>query len=125
MKKWILPRGCGKTTMLLTESIRTGAVIVTFRDPQYILDLAEYLGIDENKFPKPIRFQKFLDSNFRRQKHNEKYLIDELDLCLEQLDVVGYSNTPTFLMDRHEEENEEIPVEYSIFIDKVNKIFNS
>ena len=89
MIKIIRPRGCGKTTSLLKLARENGYIVVepTKKHAEYIqkmADITDCIGVCV------ISFQEFLrDSAWSRQK----YLIDELDLSIEQMGVIGYSNT--------------------------------
>lgn len=94
MKKIISTRGSGKTTSLIYESARTGAPIICFSEKSacYIEQLAL-----RNKLiiPKPISIKEFAINGYVCDGKN-KFLIDELDACINQLfkgNLIGYSLT--------------------------------
>lgn len=88
MKKWIMPRGAGKTTHLIYEAYNKNAIIVAKASSLiYINELAKRMNVD---IKPPITFERFLVETRGR---DEKYLIDELDLYLKGLNIIGYSNS--------------------------------
>ena len=87
MKIYSAERGVGRTTALIKESAKTGAIIVAASYPMvdYIACLAKRLGLD---IPEPITVTNYLKllvcGGFNRE---QKYLIDELQMMLSQMNV--------------------------------------
>ena len=85
-------RGSGKTTTLLYLAKGSGAAIV---EPTHELtDLAKYnakrLGLTNVTI---ISMHEFLDPSASIRYKNKKFLIDELDMFLVNLNVEGYTKT--------------------------------
>ena len=87
MKIYAAERQTGKTTMLVKESAKIGAIIVTANYPMcnYIMGFAHYLGLD---IPNPITVTQYI----KILAHgglgkSQKYLIDELQMALSQMNV--------------------------------------
>ena len=80
-------RGSGKTTKLIELAHENGYILVVpnFRMSKYAAELAAHLGYRDVQI---IDFTHFLA---RFPKCKEKFLIDELDMCLADLYVAGYS----------------------------------
>ena len=87
MKIYSAERGVGKTTTLIKESAKTGAIIVVGVYPManYIMGLAKRLNLD---IPEPITVTKYLKllvcGGLNRE---QKYLVDELQIMLSQMNV--------------------------------------
>ncbi len=87
MKIYSAERGVGKTTALIKESAKTGAIIVVGVYPManYIMSLAKRLNLD---IPEPITVTKYLKllvcGGFNRE---QKYLVDDLQMVLSQMNV--------------------------------------
>lgn len=87
MNIYAAERQTGKTTMLVKESAKTGAIIVAPNRQMgsYIVGLADRLGVD---IPAPITvkqyFQVLASGNFG---NSQKYLVDELQMMLSQMGV--------------------------------------
>lgn len=87
MKVYSAERGAGKTTMLIEESARTGAIIVVLSYPMvnYTMVLAMRLNLD---IPEPITVTNYLKALVRGGLNREqKYLIDDLHEMLSQMNV--------------------------------------
>ena len=87
MKVYSAERGAGKTTMLIEESARTGAIIVVSSYPMvnYTMVLAMRLNLD---IPEPITVTNYLKALVRGGLNREqKYLIDDLHEMLSQMNV--------------------------------------
>lgn len=87
MKIYDAERHTGKTTMLVKESAKTGAIIVTATYPMcnYVIGLAHYLKLD---IPTPMTVAQYI----KILAHDglgksQKYLIDELQMVLSQMNV--------------------------------------
>lgn len=89
MIRIIKPRGAGKTTSLLKLAKDHGYIFVATTDLQakYIKKMADDMGCQEVPI---ISFCEFMG---QKERNKNKYLIDELDLCLKSAGVCGYSNT--------------------------------
>lgn len=111
MELYISGRQCGKTTMLIKESARTGATIAvaTYQMAQHILFLAEQMGLD---IPQPVTYAEIFNS-YRLNKKT-RYLVDELQMMFSQLNIdaatmnlgtephqIGYSPRVYILDERH------------------------
>lgn len=84
-------RGSGKTTKLLNLAQEEGYVIV-----EPIAKIADYVrrkATEKGLNVKVITVHELLYC--QRGARREKYLIDELDMFLSSLGIVGYSNGPT------------------------------
>lgn len=87
MKIYSAERGVGKTTALIKESAKTGAIIVVTSYPManHTMGLAKRLGLD---IPEPITVTNYLKllvcGGFNRE---QKYLVDELQMMLSQMNV--------------------------------------
>lgn len=87
MNIYAAERQTGKTTMLVKESAKTGAIIVTPNSlmGNYIISLADRLGVD---IPAPITVKQYLQILARGSlASGQKYLIDELQMMLSQMGV--------------------------------------
>lgn len=87
MKVYSAKRGAGKTTMLIEESARTGAIIVVSSYPMvnYTMGLAMRLNLD---IPEPITVTNYLKALVHEGLNKErKYLIDDLHVILSQMNV--------------------------------------
>lgn len=87
MKVYSAKRGAGKTTMLIEESARTGAIIVVSSYPMvnYTMVLAMRLNLD---IPEPITVTNYLKALVHGGLNKErKYLIDDLHVILSQMNV--------------------------------------
>lgn len=84
MRIYISGRQCGKTTMLIKESAQAGATIAVanYHMAQEVLFLAEKMGLD---IPQPVTYAEIFKSYRLNQK--KRYLVDELQLMLSQLNV--------------------------------------
>ena len=106
MEIYIAGRQTGKTTMLIKESARTGATIAvaTHTMVNYVIGMAKQMGLE---IPTPVTYSAVFD-NFRRNG-KARYLIDELQMMLHQLNVDtttlgyqdGYSPMIYILDERH------------------------
>lgn len=87
MKIYSAERGVGKTTALIKESAKTGAIIVVTLYPMvnHTMGLAKRLGLD---IPEPITVTNYLKllvcGGFNRE---QKYLVDDLQMVLSQMNV--------------------------------------
>ena len=87
MNIYAAERQTGKTTMLVKESAKTGAIIVTPNRQMgsYIISLADRLGVD---IPAPITVKQYLQIlAMGRPASGQKYLVDELQMMLSQMGV--------------------------------------
>lgn len=85
MTVYIAGRQTGKTLFLIRESARTGAVIVapTYQMANYIDKMARDFGL---KIPPPIVTVDWI--KMMPHKQDQKYLVDELQSALHQMNVV-------------------------------------
>lgn len=87
MKIYASERQSGKTTMLVKQSAKTGAIIVVASYPmgRHIELLAHDLGLD---IPAPITVSNYIkilaNGGLGR---TQKYLVDELQMMLNQMNV--------------------------------------
>lgn len=87
MKIYAAERQSGKTTMLVKQSAKTGAIIVvaSYQMGKYVELLAHNLGLD---IPTPITVSNYIkilaNGGLGR---TEKYLVDELQMMLCQMNV--------------------------------------
>lgn len=87
MNIYAAERQTGKTTMLVKESAKTGAIIVTPNRQMgsYIISLADRLGVD---IPAPITVKQYIQILANgRPASGQKYLVDELQMMLSQMGV--------------------------------------
>lgn len=87
MKIYSAERGAGKTTTLIEESAKTGAIIVvaSYSMINYTMGLAKRLNLD---IPKPITVTNYLRVLiYGGLNRNQKYLVDELQMILSQMNV--------------------------------------
>ena len=87
MKIYSAERGIGKTTALIKESAKTGAIIVAASYPMvnYIIGLAKQLNLD---IPEPITVTNYLKLLvYGGRNREQKYLVDELQIMLRQMNV--------------------------------------
>lgn len=109
MKLYISPRQHGKTTMLVKKSAETGAIIVTANNQmaKHVELIANELGLD---IPKPISVRKYIiDLAGGGLNNTQKYLIDELQMMLYQMNVEMATvniDVVDILHDYHLKENE-------------------
>lgn len=111
MEFYISSRQCGKTTMLIKESARTGAVIAvaTYQMIQHVEQRARLLGL---KIPRPVTYSQIFHSF--REGEKTRYLVDELQMMLDQLNIdavtmnlgtkthqIGYSPRVYILDEQH------------------------
>lgn len=85
MNIYAAERQTGKTTMLVKESAKTGAIIVTPNSlmGNYIISLADRLGVD---IPAPITVKQYIQIlAMGRLASGQKYLVDELQMMLSQM----------------------------------------
>lgn len=85
MTVYIAGRQTGKTLFLIRESARTGAIIVapTYQMANYIDKMARDFGL---KIPPPIATVDWI--KMMLHKRDQKYLVDELQSALHQMNVV-------------------------------------
>lgn len=85
MTVYIAGRQTGKTLFLIRESARTGAIIVapTNQMVNYIDKMARDFGL---KIPPPITIVDWI--KMMPHKRDQKYLVDELQSALHQMNVV-------------------------------------
>lgn len=99
-------RQWGKTTFLIKKSAETGAIIVapTREMASSILWRANELNLD---IPCPISIRQFINQD--HPKKDQNYLIDELQSCLNQLQItdatmnieaLGYLTPPVSIMEK-------------------------
>lgn len=87
MKIYASERQSGKTTMLVKQSAKTGAIIVvaSYSMGRYVELLAHDLGLD---IPAPITVSNYIkilaNGDLGR---TQKYLVDELQMMLNQMNV--------------------------------------
>ena len=112
MKVYSAKRGTGKTTMLIEESARTGAIIVVSSYPMvnYTMVLAMRLNLD---IPEPITVTNYLKALVHGGLNKEqKYLIDDLHAILSQMNVeaatmdVNYIEPIATIKEREQRERE-------------------
>lgn len=84
MKVYVSNRQTGKTTKLIRESAKTGAIIATnsCHTAAYIKYLAKQIGLT---IPDPVTYQAMIKDCMK--KKTKRYLIDELHMMLWQLGV--------------------------------------
>lgn len=87
MKIYAAERQTGKTTMLIKESAKTGAIIIapTYCMCNYIMGLAHGLKLD---IPTPITVTQYVQIlvNGGLGK-SQKYLVDELQMMFSQMNI--------------------------------------
>lgn len=83
METHIIPRNCGKTTMLIKKSAETGDRIICCneREANMIEFMAQELNLD---IPFPISYNKFLKKHYVGNR-NSGFLLDNVDRFLEYL----------------------------------------
>lgn len=93
MIKILGERRSGKTTKLLKLAHENGYILVepTFRMVEFTERLAKENGYDDVEILHARQFNMRNPGLFM-QDYNNHYLIDELDMCLNTMNVVGYSN---------------------------------
>lgn len=105
MEIYISGRQCGKTTMLIKESARTGATIAVATYPMVyeIEKLAKHMSLN---IPQPVTYAEIFKT-YRNNK-TKRYLVDELQMMLGQLNVdtatLGYEedhSTRVYILDEH------------------------
>lgn len=81
---YISGRQFGKTTMLIKESARTGATIAvaTYTMVNYVVGMARKMGLE---IPTPVTYSQIFNSF--REGEKTRYLVDELQMMLSQLNV--------------------------------------
>lgn len=87
MKIYSAERGAGKTTALVEESAKTGAIIVvaSYSMVNYIIGLAKRLNLD---IPDPITVTNYLKVLvYGGLNREQKYLVDDLQMMLSQMNV--------------------------------------
>ena len=84
MKIIAAKRQTGKTTMLIKESARTGATIAlaTYQMANCVQDMAAQMGL---KIPEPVTYAEMFRTY--RENKTKRYLVDELQMMLSQLNV--------------------------------------
>ena len=84
MEIYISGRQFGKTTMLIKESARTGATIAvaTYQMAEHVEFLAKQMGLE---IPTPVTYAAIFNSF--RVNEAKRYLVDELQMMLGQLNV--------------------------------------
>lgn len=94
MIKILGERRSGKTTKLLKLAHENGYILVepTFQMVDFTKRLAKENGYDDVEILCALQFNMRNPGLFM-QDYNNRYLIDELDMCLNTMNVVGYSNT--------------------------------
>lgn len=94
MIKILGERCSGKTTKLLNLAHENGYILVepTFQMAEFAKRLAKELGYDDVEIVCALQFNMRNPGLFMRDCNN-RYLMDELDMCLKTMNVVGYSNT--------------------------------
>lgn len=85
-------RGSGKTTKLLYLAQGSGAVIVepTCKMTDFVRNKAKRLGLTNVTV---ISMHELLLPSATSRYNGKKFLIDEIDMFLENLNVEGYSKT--------------------------------
>lgn len=85
-------RGSGKTTKLLYLAQGSGAAIVepTRAMAEFVKNEAKQLGLNNVTV---ISMHELLDPAVSTRYKNNKFLIDEIDMFLENLNVEGYTKT--------------------------------
>lgn len=85
---YVANRQSGKTTTLIRESARTGAIIVVanYKMAQYVEVMARQLNLE---IPTPITVGYYITllSRGGLNTKSQKYLIDELQMMLHQMNV--------------------------------------
>lgn len=88
MEKIIGERGSGKTTKLIELAHSEGCVLV---EPTYhMAENARLMARDKGYEIVVLTASQFLFNHFGSS--TEKYLVDELDLFLKNIGIIGYSN---------------------------------
>ena len=106
MKVYVSDRQTGKTTKLIRESAKTGAIIATdsCHTATYIKYLAKQIGLT---IPEPVTYQAMIKDYMN--KKTKRYFIDELHMMLLQLGVgiatldSGYAKLMDFEMNNKED----------------------
>lgn len=88
-------RGSGKTSELLKMAHENGYILVepTPRMQDVAVAMAKSMGYNDVEILNILQFDMRNPGLFMRDINN-RYLIDELDLCLSRMNVVGYSTSP-------------------------------
>ena len=86
-----MPRGYGKTTQLIQDAHDYGYILVApnYRMAHNISDRAKEMGYSDVNV---ITMSMLVDRKPMFEP-KQKFLIDELDQCLETMSIAGYSNT--------------------------------
>ncbi len=66
--------------------------------------MAESLGI--KNFKNPITLKEFISTYNTSKYSGEKFLINELDLCLSDIGIIGYTNTDSEEVEKSEQGEE-------------------
>lgn len=84
-------RGSGKTTKLLTLAKEKGYVVIepNYRMKVYAQELAKKIGCEEVVI---IAAHEYLRQQIQGRQY--RYLLDELDACLPEFGILGYSASP-------------------------------
>lgn len=83
MKVFQMPRGCGKTTLIIKECHRNGGVILCHHNEERdrIVEIAKSLKCD---IEKPLTFDDILNRRYFGKKIDSFY-IDNADMLLQQI----------------------------------------
>lgn len=107
IEKIIGHRGSGKTTKLLEFADKNGCVVVepTYQQAVYASQMAIKNGLKCDVIPIGIFFKNLWHQSMLP---NTRFVFDELDECLLQMGIIGYSNTegpiPVFEVKNGEED---------------------
>lgn len=84
MNIYISGRQFGKTTMLIKESVKTGATIAvaTYMMAKYVQSMAAQMGLE---IPEPVTYPEIFKTY--HENRTKRYLVDELQIMLRQLNI--------------------------------------
>jgi hypothetical protein len=103
MKKILGERGTGKTTELLKYAAEHKLVVIepTYRMAFYASHMAAEKGIKATvvSIDTFLRMMFLYEQDFKSLCDCKGYVFDELDACLQQMGVFGYSNTIVLKLD--------------------------
>lgn len=99
----IRTRGSGKTTKLLNLAAENGYVIV---EPNVMMaDYVRRMAIEKGLNVSVITVRELLHRQYGVMR--EKYLVDELEMFMASLGIVGYSDGPLEFKDNNDTLSEE------------------
>ena len=93
MRKYVMPRGTGKTIVIIRDSMVSGAtIVVTNQERKREVRRIINSEFKDCNIPEPITVYELLHSTGKKKNKNG-YIVDDIEYLFDSLNIVGYSES--------------------------------